>query len=159
VGVDASGGIYAVNANNLEMNVFVATPSANGVSPSSGPAAGGTVVTVSGTGFTPGTTVTLDGTPVTTVAVSSPTSLSFTTPAHAAGTVGIVVATLGGTATIASAFTFTPAATPTYTGAGPTLATTGFNAGLLLIGGLLSAGIGGGLCAVNVSRRRRSVVR
>ena len=56
-----------------------------------GPAAGGTSVTITGTGFLAGATVSLGGTAATNVNVVSSTSITATTPAHAAGAVSVVV--------------------------------------------------------------------
>ncbi len=66
-------------------------PTVTSISPSTGPAAGGTSVTITGTGFLPGATVSLGGTPATGVTVVSSTSMTATAPAHAAGTVNVVV--------------------------------------------------------------------
>src|SRR6185369_15586223 len=66
-------------------------PTLTGVSPASGTAAGGTAVTLTGTGFLAGATVILGGTPATGVTVVNSTSITATTPAHAAGTVSVVV--------------------------------------------------------------------
>ena len=50
-------------------------------------AAGGTPVTVSGTGFLAGATLSLGGTAASNVVVSNSTTITATTPAHAAGAV------------------------------------------------------------------------
>ncbi|MEO9199376.1 MAG: choice-of-anchor G family protein, partial [Antricoccus sp.] len=58
-------------------------PTATGLDPDHGPAAGGQVVTVTGSGFVPGSTsVTIGGNtiPAGEVTVTSPTTLTFTTP-------------------------------------------------------------------------------
>jgi hypothetical protein len=65
------------------------------ISPNMGSTAGGTRVTISGSGFQAGATVTLDGA-ATNVSVVSSTAITATTPAHAAGTVDVVVTTPGG---------------------------------------------------------------
>jgi len=57
----------------------------------SGPASGGTAVTVSGTDFDPAATVTIGGQPATGVNVASSTSLSATTPALSAGSANDLV--------------------------------------------------------------------
>jgi len=54
--------------------------------PASGPASGGTTISVGGTDFLPGATVTIGGVPATDVNVVSFTGLSATTPALTAGT-------------------------------------------------------------------------
>lgn len=64
-------------------------PTVTGVQPQSGPAAGGTTVTVTGTGFGAGTAVTFGGVPAA-VNVVSPTQLTATAPAMAAGSPGTV---------------------------------------------------------------------
>jgi hypothetical protein len=66
-------------------------PTVTSVNPVSGTAAGGTPVTISGTGFVAGATVTFGGTTATGVVVNSSTTISATTPAHAAGAVNVVV--------------------------------------------------------------------
>jgi len=78
-------------------NFVTQRPQVTAVAPSSGPAAGGTVVTVTGTGFIGVTGVTFDGTPGTAVTVSSPTQLTVTSPAHAAYAVHINVTSGAGT--------------------------------------------------------------
>ena len=82
--------------------------SVNGLSPDHGPIAGGTKVTVTGTGFFPGdTTVNIDGISRTATVISD-SSLTFITPAHAAGQVGVTVTNSVGTSTPAQPFTYGP---------------------------------------------------
>ena len=66
-------------------------PTVTAISPATGPAGGGTPVTITGTGFLTGATVTFGGTSATGVTVVSATSITATAPAHAAGAVNIVV--------------------------------------------------------------------
>ena len=66
-------------------------PTIGSITPITGTAAGGTAVTITGTGFLAGATVTFGGTAATGVTVASSTSITATTPAHAAGTVSVVV--------------------------------------------------------------------
>ena len=61
--------------------------------PTSGPPAGGTSVTLAGTDFANGATVTIGGVPATGVNVASSTSITATTPALAPGTVNDVAVT------------------------------------------------------------------
>jgi hypothetical protein len=71
---------------------FSFTPTVTGVSPSSGPAAGGTSVTVTGSGFTLGTTTTrfrFGVTRATSVNCTSTTACTVISPAHEAGTVDV----------------------------------------------------------------------
>jgi hypothetical protein len=88
-------------------------PTVTAVTPASGPLAGGTTITVTGTGFVPGlTTVKVGTATATTVVVNSArTSLTAKTPAGTAGAKSVSVTTSGGTATKASAFTYVAAPT------------------------------------------------
>jgi IPT/TIG domain len=61
------------------------------ISPNSGPAAGGTPVTITGADFTAGAKVNIGGTPVVSIASVSTTSISATTPAHVAGPADVEV--------------------------------------------------------------------
>ncbi len=72
-------------------------PTVTRVSPKSGPAAGGTVVTITGTSFLTLATVKFGGTASPEVAVNSATSITAVAPAGAVGPVNIVVTTAGGT--------------------------------------------------------------
>jgi hypothetical protein len=68
------------------------------ITPSAGKKAGGTSVTISGTGFATGATVSFGGTAATTVVVVSSTSITAKAPAHSAvGTISVTVTTKGGT--------------------------------------------------------------
>ena len=67
------------------------TPTLSGISPASGTVAGGTAVTITGTGFLAGAMVSLGGTPAIGVTVVSSTTITATTPAHAAGAADVVV--------------------------------------------------------------------
>jgi len=63
----------------------------NGIGPGSGPAGGGTLVTISGTGFTQSASVAFGGVAAASVMVVSPTQLQAITPAHTSGTVSIAI--------------------------------------------------------------------
>jgi hypothetical protein len=79
----------------------------SGITPNSGPTAGGTSVTVNGSAFVSGATVSIGGTAATNVSFVNSTTITATTPAHAAGTVNVVVTnpdTQSGTLT--NGFTF-----------------------------------------------------
>ncbi len=85
----------------------VAPPSPTGVLPTSGASAGGTPVTISGTNFQPGATVTFGGVAATSANVTDATTITATTPAHPAGTFDIVVTNPDSTAgTLSPGFTF-----------------------------------------------------
>jgi alpha-tubulin suppressor-like RCC1 family protein len=71
---------------------FSFTPTVSGVNPNSGPATGGTSVTVTGSGFAEGTTATkfkFGSTTATSVNCTSRTQCAVVTPAHEAGTVDV----------------------------------------------------------------------
>jgi hypothetical protein len=74
-----------------------AAPTVTVVSPKSGPAAGGTSVTLTGTNLQGATAVRFGGVSATTFKVNSPTSITVVSPADTAGTVDITVTTPGGT--------------------------------------------------------------
>src|ERR1043165_3810344 len=66
-------------------------PTVTAISPTSGSTSGGTSVTITGTNFVSGATVSLGGSAATGVSVVSSTSITATIPAHAAGAVNVVV--------------------------------------------------------------------
>ncbi|MFG2191694.1 IPT/TIG domain-containing protein [Streptomyces sp. NPDC048639] len=76
--------------------VAVPAPVLNSLSPSSGPAAGGTVVTLTGTGFTGATSVKFGTTAASSFTVISATQITATAPAGT-GTVQVTVTTPSGT--------------------------------------------------------------
>jgi endonuclease/exonuclease/phosphatase family metal-dependent hydrolase len=81
-------------------------PSVSAVSPNSGSTNGGTSVTITGSGFVSGASVNIGGVFATNVNVSS-TTITATTPAHAAGAVSIVVTNPNSqSATLTNGFTF-----------------------------------------------------
>jgi hypothetical protein len=77
------------------------------IAPSSGPLAGGQSVVITGTGFTATSTATIGGSPCTSLVIT-PTSISCTTPARAAGTVDVAVTRGVEVATLSSAYTYVP---------------------------------------------------
>ena len=89
-------------------------PTVNSVLPNSGPVVGGTVVTITGTEFQSGATVTFGQSPAAAVVFSSATQLLATTPAHAPGTVDVIVRNPDGqSATVSGGFTYQPVPAPT----------------------------------------------
>ncbi|MBI4419465.1 MAG: IPT/TIG domain-containing protein, partial [Gemmatimonadetes bacterium] len=93
------------------------------VSPASGPVAGGTSVTITGTNFTDVTSVTIGGNELGNRAVVSPTQITGTTPAGAsAGATNVVVTSSShGSGVCNGCFTYNPVVTVTSItpGAGP----------------------------------------
>ncbi|HZE15541.1 MAG TPA: IPT/TIG domain-containing protein, partial [Mycobacterium sp.] len=94
--------------------VVPVTPVVSSVSPASGPAAGGTTVTVSGTGLYGATAVNFGATPATSFKVDTPSQVTAVAPAGT-GTVDVTVTTAGGTSAVSSAdrFRYLPAVAPT----------------------------------------------
>lgn len=72
------------------------------VSPSRGPASGGTPITITGDDFAPGAIVLFDGLPALNVVVLTTTAIAAVTPAHAEGVVDVVVANPDGESVIAA---------------------------------------------------------
>ena len=91
--------------------VSVAAPTVTAITPSTGPVAGGTTVTITGTGFTPTTRVTFGTTAASGVTVTGPTVLTALSPAHGPGAVYVTVTTPSGTSVLdaAAQFTYTTA--------------------------------------------------
>ena len=106
---------------NLTVTVAVA-PTVTAILPVSGPLAGATAVTITGTGFITGATVTIGGTAATSVVVVGATSITAITPAGTAGAKNVVVTTTGGTGTLTGGFTYV--AVPTVTAIAPASGTT-----------------------------------
>ena len=123
--------VTVTNVGGTSQTVFVdrytyaASPAVTGVSPTAGPVAGGTAITITGTGFTVGapTTVTLTGIGnATNVTVVSTTSITATTPADGnpnGGTVDLTVTTPGGTSPIVAGDHYTYDALPSVTAVTP----------------------------------------
>ena len=108
----------AAGAPNMSEFFGAATntaPQIAGVSPSSGPTAGGTAVTISGSGFTTGATVTFGGTSAS-ATVAGSTTINAIAPAHASGAVNVVVTNPGGqAATLTNGYSYASAQAPAPT--------------------------------------------
>lgn len=101
-------------------------PTLTAIAPAAGPTAGATAVTLTGTEFGAGTTVTIGGVAATSVVAASGTSLTAVTPAGVAGAANVVVTKADGQpATLAGGYTYTQSAPPTVTAISPTSATHG----------------------------------
>jgi large repetitive protein len=103
---------------------FVPAPRVTGVSSASGPAAGGTSLTITGTGFTDATAVSFGGTAAASFTVNGDTSITTMSPAEDAGTVDVTVTSAGGTDTASAIDQFTFVAAPSVSGADPNNGTT-----------------------------------
>ena len=97
----------------MQMATFSATsgpaPTVTSVSPNNGSTTGGTAVTITGTNFAAGATVTFGGTAATNVVVVNSTTITATTPAHAAGAVTVTVTVNGQSGSLVNGFTYTAA--------------------------------------------------
>jgi hypothetical protein len=81
----------------LAITIVAAGPvTTSGVTPNSGSTAGGTAVTITGTGFAAGATVTFGGAAATGVVVMTSTTITAATPTHGAGAVTVTVTNPGG---------------------------------------------------------------
>lgn len=89
-------------------------PTVTAVSPPSGPAAGGTAVSVAGTDFTGVSAVKFGATPASSYAVGSEGEISAVAPPGAIGVTDVTVTTLAGTSPVAAGDKFT------YTAPAPT---------------------------------------
>lgn len=94
-------------------------PIVTGISPTAGPTAGATTVTVKGSGFTEATAVTFGGIAATNVDVLSDTKLTATAPPDAAGAVDIEVSSPAGTSAAVTADRYTYTLEPAITGVSP----------------------------------------
>jgi len=99
-------------------------PTITSITPATGTTAGGTAITITGTNFTPSPTLKIGGVAATNVTYVNATTITATTPAHAAG-VDVQVNTTGGATVPNTLFTYiagstpTPAPTPTPTPSAP----------------------------------------
>ena len=123
--IDNSGGTN-IQANSSPVIVTWSgtpppAPTVSAVSPASGPASGGTTVTITGTNFGTGDTVGFGSSAATGVTVNSATSITATSPSGS-GTVDVTVTGPGGKSATSSAdqFTYVPlAGVPTVSAVSP----------------------------------------
>jgi len=85
---------------------YVVGPTVSGVAPNNGPAAGGTAVTITGTNFAAGATVTFGATAATNVVVVNSTSITATTPTGSAGAAAVTVTVNGQSGGLTNGFTY-----------------------------------------------------
>jgi large repetitive protein len=109
------GGWYDVFAVRSPM---LPLPLLTSISPASGSTAGGTSVTITGTGFNGATDVLFGATAGTSLTVVSDTTITIISPAHTTGTVDVTVTTPIGTSAVvvADQFTYGPLPTARFTG-------------------------------------------
>jgi hypothetical protein len=151
-----STGVPSV-ASSVLLNSSSSTPAptVTSISPNSGTINGGTGVTITGTGFLGGATVSVGGTAATGVTVVSSASITAATAAHPAGIVDVVVTnsdTQSGTLTQGFTYTTVSNPAPTVTGISPTSGTanggtavtitgTGFLGATVTVGGTAATGV------------------
>ena len=113
VTVMTPAGTSATSSADQFMYVTTAAPTVTGLSPTSGPTMGGTLVTITGTSFTGASAVDFGTTPATNVTVVSDTSITADSPAGT-GTVDVTVTTPTGTSATSPAdqFTYTVVVVP-----------------------------------------------
>lgn len=107
--------VIAATDTGLYLLSLAAAPTVTNVTPAGGNVGGGTVVTITGSGFESGATVTFGGAAATNVNVVSATTITATTPPHASGVVAVAVTNPDNqSGTMAGAFNYTNApGTPT----------------------------------------------
>ncbi len=122
VAVDGNGNLYIGDLTNNRVVVnlppFAGFAKVSALSTTSGPAAGGTSVTLTGVNFNLATSVVFGTTAAASFTINSDTSITTTSPANTAGVVDVTVVTGGGTSSTSAAdqFTYTaPIATTTPT--------------------------------------------
>ena len=131
VGVLVSNPSGAVGGLISGFTYELAWPRVTSVSPSTGALTGGTTLTITGSGFAPGATVTIGGQAAATVSAVTPTQITVTTPAGPPGNATVLVTNPGGAISgLATAFQYSstpqpqpqvplPGATTTITGVTP----------------------------------------
>lgn len=116
----------------------ISIPTITDISPITGSVSGGTAVTITGTEFATGATVTFDGNSATSIVVVSATEITCVTPAHTAGAVDVVITnTDTGTVTAVNGYTYV---NPTITDITPLTGTTAGGTAVTITGTLFMAG-------------------
>jgi hypothetical protein len=102
-----AGTNYTIPVGTISGTPPSSAPTVTLLSPLTGPAAGGTTVTITGTGFTGATSVKFGANAGTSVIVVSDTQITVTSPAGAVGAVPVTVTTPSGTSTAGPTSQFT----------------------------------------------------
>jgi subtilisin family serine protease len=119
VKVTTAFGSSADSESDDYLYVVAPAPSISGLSPSIGPATGGTSVVISGSDFNGATGVTFGGIAATSFDVTSGTRIRATAPAQPQGTVQVQVTAPGGLSADTPADDFTYVAAPTVSSVSP----------------------------------------
>lgn len=138
------------SSGNVSVKVTGPPPTIYGISPTFGSTSGGTTVTISGKNLQSGATVTFGGVAGTSVNVMNSGQMTAVTPAHAAGSVDVVVTNPGGkSAILAAGFGYgsaapgvssiSPNSGPTTGGTAVTITGSNFVVGALVFFGTVAA--------------------
>ncbi len=119
ISFSSNGGQASVSAVLIVGPAAPTGPVVSSISPTSGPAAGGTTVTIIGSGFTGASKVLFGTVAASSFTVNSDTQITAVSPAGS-GTMHVTVTTPGGTTTISTADQFTYLVAPTLTSISPT---------------------------------------
>ena len=104
--IDGDGAVTGIDLGQLLAGWGPCPPFISSVAPGQGTIVGGTPITISGAYFTGATSVTIGGALATNLVVVSPTRITAVTPAHAAGSVSITIATPSRATTLQNAFSY-----------------------------------------------------
>jgi len=94
------------SATSLHDAYFYGSPAVTGISPGTGSTTGGSVVTISGSGFAPDSVVSFGLLPAKSVTVTSPTSITAVSPAANLGVIPVRVSTPAGLSPLTAADSF-----------------------------------------------------
>ena len=112
------------------------------ISPNTGPIAGGTTITITGTGFDDDTTVELDGLLCTNLTLISTTELTCDTPSNTAGPVDVTISNiLSSPTTLTDGFTYTTTPIPPQPPVIPTTPPINPPSGDIVIPGVPNSGV------------------
>jgi hypothetical protein len=128
---------YSPASNEVSLGVASAAPTISAVTPSSGPTAGGTSITITGANFVNGAVVRICGAPAPFYLFVHSGAVTAQTPAHTAGACAVEVVNPDSQSAVkTSGFTFTN--TPPPASAAPTLTSVAPNSGPPIGGTLLT---------------------
>ncbi|HEV7427075.1 MAG TPA: IPT/TIG domain-containing protein [Thermoanaerobaculia bacterium] len=124
---------------NVEVTPAPTTSTITQISPPSGPAAGGTAVTINGANLRPECTIRFGGIPATNAAFVSASSMTATTPEHAAGAVDVSLACGIDSFNFSKGYTYL-AASATLSGVTPSFGSTTGNTLVTITGSNIASG-------------------